>query len=281
MRQTIQFIRKELHDLYPPAEIEGIIRHIFHEIKGYTLTDLILKSNDTLNEQDRSRIGGFVEKLKKYEPVQYITGHTSFFGLKIGVNPDVLIPRPETEELVNWIVSETNSHPSDILDIGTGSGCIALALKNRFRDAKVSACDISDKAIYTARQNARYSELDVRFFIADILKWKDYGDWVKSDIIVSNPPYVCDDERAAMGRNVLDYEPYHAIFVPDQQPLIFYSHIIDFSRCWIKRGGILYFEINCRYVSDICGLMAESGFKNIEIQRDLNGRDRFVRGKFL
>lgn len=281
MYQTIQFIRKELHDLYPPAEIEGIIRHILHDVKGFTLTDLVLKSKEALSEQDRSLIEEYVAKLKKFEPVQYLTGYTSFFGLKIGVNPGVLIPRPETEELVNWIVSGINSQPSDTLDIGTGSGCIALALKSRFREAKVSACDISDQAITTARKNARESGLDVRFFIADILRWEYFSEWEMADVIVSNPPYVCENEKAGMGRNVLDYEPHNAIFVPDQKPLIYYSHIIDFSHHWIKPGGRLYFEINWRYVSDICDLMADSGFKNIEIRHDLNGRARFVRGENL
>jgi release factor glutamine methyltransferase len=197
------------------------------------------------------------------------------------VNPHVLIPRPETEELVNWIVSETNNQQSDILDIGTGSGCIALALKSRFGDAKVSACDISDHAICTARQNALNAGLDVRFFIADIRRWEYFGEWEKADIIVSNPPYVCENEKAGMGRNVLNYEPHNAIFVPDQKPLIYYSHIIDFSHRWIKPGGRLYFEINWRYASEICEKMSESGFKNIDIRHDLNGRPRFIKGEYL
>jgi release factor glutamine methyltransferase len=281
MQQTIQFIRKELHDLYPPAEIEGIIRHILYELKGYTLTDLVLRSREAMNEQDRSGIEKIIGRLKRFEPVQYITGHTCFFGLKIGVNPYVLIPRPETEELVNWILSESDCQPSDILDIGTGSGCIALALKSHFKHASVTACDISRKAIFTARNNARNMQLDVRFFIADILNWESFNEWEKADIIVSNPPYVCENEKAGMGRNVLDYEPHDAIFVPDQQPLIYFSHIIDFSHRWIKPGGKLYFEINWRYASDIGNLMLASGFINIEMRVDLNGRPRFIRGQIL
>lgn len=278
MQSTIQYIRKELHGLYSGGEIESIIRHLFYAAGGYTLTDLVMKANEKLPPEMTDRIAASLVRLKQSEPVQYVTGVTEFYGLKIGINRHVLIPRPETEELVQWIVNSVKVQKLKILDVGSGSGCIALALKKCMPQAMVAGCDISAGAVAKARENATELGLDVRFFTADILSWESRTGWEKYDLIVSNPPYVPENELAAMDRNVVDYEPHGAIFVPDSDPLVFYRRIISFSCFHLIPAGRLFFEINGQYVSQISSLLSESGFVNIESRCDMNGKPRMVTG---
>lgn len=278
MQPTIQYIRKELKSLYPEREIESLIRLIFHHLKKYSLTDLALKRHESLSQDEISAIRAITGRLKAGEPVQYILGYTDFAGMKLTVNPSVLIPRPETEELTGWI-AQGAYETGEALDIGTGSGCIALAIKKDNPGINVSGCDISYEALEIARQNAEAAKLNVRFFITDILRWKDFRWPSKYDLIVSNPPYVTENEKQYMHHNVMNFEPHQALFVSDKHPLMYYEAIVQFSCEMLNPGGDLYFEINERFGSQMIELLKEGGFEKIEIRNDIHGRDRMIRGK--
>jgi release factor glutamine methyltransferase len=211
------------------------------------------------------------------EPIQYILGETEFYGLKLNVNPAVLIPRPETEELVDWILKINSIRNAKILDIGTGSGCIALALKNHLKEGEISGVDISENALKVARENALQNHLNVNFFQSDILKWKE-SEWDKFDIVVSNPPYVRMSEKAKMNDNVLHYEPDSALFVSDQDPLVFYRAIAAFASQYLNKNGFLFFEINEYLGEEMKVLMEGFGFESIEIRKDINSKNRMAFG---
>ena len=228
MLATIQYIEQELKGIYPTSEIKSISKMIITEVFNYSYTDYILQKNELINEDKKTIIFGIVSRLKNHEPIQYIIGETEFYGLKIEVNPNVLIPRPETEELVHWITMTKINKSDSILDIGTGSGCIALALKNFFKGSFVCGTDISEEALVTAKKNASKHSLETEFFRSDILEWEKYS-WINFDVIVSNPPYVREMERNSMHPNVLDFEPGQALFVSDSDPLIFYRRIAEFA----------------------------------------------------
>jgi release factor glutamine methyltransferase len=277
MQPTIQYIRNELQPFYPKNEIEGFIKLIFSHLKNYSLTDLVLKREEKLDTEDFSAIREMVERLKLNEPIHYIIGTTEFYGLRLNVNPSVLIPRPETEELVDWIV-KSETAVNSVLDIGTGSGCIALTLKKILAETTVRGCDISDEALNVARSNAALNNLEVGFFMADILQWSAIKWPSKFDLIVSNPPYVTDDERHVMNVNVTGYEPHKALFVPDDNPLKFYSPIVQFASEWLNCNGKLYFEINEMFGKQVAGLLQSNGFTHVEIKKDLQGKERMVRG---
>ena len=275
MNSTIQYIEKELTDLYPKTEIQGFSKIIIEEICGWNFTDQIVKKNERISETDFEKIKEIILRLKDFEPLQYILGETHFHGLKLKVNPSVLIPRPETEELVEWILNSRLTLKSTILDIGTGSGCIALALKNHLKKAKVLGLDISEKAIEIARQNAVINDLDVEFIIADVLKWEN-SNWNNIDVIVSNPPYVMELEKSKMHKNVLNFEPQNALFVSDSDPLVFYRSISGFAKQHLVNKGWLFFEINESLGNEMNNLLQSFGFCDIEIRKDINGRDRMV-----
>ncbi len=277
MRATIQYIRKELQNYHTPSEINGLIRLIFFDLRGYSSTDLILKQEEKLTPSETERVSRVVSRLKTDEPVQYILGYTEFYGLTLNVNPSVLIPRPETEELVDWIVTDHQSPPGKILDIGTGSGCIALALKKSFGTAEVIACDISSGALQIARHNASINHLDIRFLKADILLWESFADWEPTSLMVSNPPYVTRKEMNLMKKNVLEFEPHQALFVPDEDPLLFYRRIAGFATKWLLPQGKLFLEINEHFGREVVELLGSSGFRDIEIRKDMQGKDRMVK----
>jgi release factor glutamine methyltransferase len=237
-----------------------------------------MKRNETTLEIDFEKIENIILRLKNAEPIQYILGETEFYGLKLKVNPSVLIPRPETEELVDWIVQSKLPANCNVLDIGAGSGCIALAIKNQLKKAKVSGLDISENAIETARHNALENRLEVDFFQADILNHSDFIDQ-KFDVVVSNPPYIRESEKPLMHSNVLDFEPEKALFVPDADPLLFYRTIAEFARKYLKKYGSLFFEINENLGTETVGLLADFGFSDIEIRKDINGKNRMVKCK--
>lgn len=277
MQPTIQKIRIELQNLYPPHEIEGFIKIILSHIFSLAPKKILITDIPEPDPVQQLKIEQIISRLKYFEPIQYIVGETEFYGIRMEVNPSVLIPRQETEELVDWILKSEISPKASILDIGTGSGCIALALKKHFPSASVYACDFSEKALETASSNALVLGLNVNFFKCDIRNSFHYK--TDFDLIVSNPPYVRNIEKKYMHPNVLNFEPHDALFVPDGDPLVFYREIADFSTFHLKEGGWIYFEINESFGTEISDLLYHFGFTEIEIRKDLNGKNRMVRGK--
>jgi release factor glutamine methyltransferase len=276
MKATIQYIREELSGLYPVTEIEAFIRLIFEHVCIIDYRDMILKYDFKLDKGCKEKISEVVQRLKNFEPIQYIMGATQFINLKLKVNPSVFIPRPETEELVWWITDSCKYSSPSILDIGTGSGCIALALGQQIGMSQVSAVDVTKDVIEKARYNADSNNLHVNFFCADILRWEDYK-WDYYDIIVSNPPYVMEKEKKDMPLNVLKFEPHEALFVPDDDPLVFYRSIAEFASHFLCKEGWLYFEINEQLGDEIMLLLKYRGFGNVEIKKDINDKDRMIR----
>jgi len=277
MQTAIEHIKSELKGLYPDTEIKSFSNLIIEKLTGYSHSEIIVNKNTYFSEKQHHVIESFIEKLRKFVPIQYILGETEFYGLPFNVNENVLIPRPETEELVDWIKTENEKNAKlKILDIGTGSGCIAISLKSIFPTAYVEAFDISYKALKIAQLNALKNNLQVIFTEVDILKESEFsGNW---NIIVSNPPYVLNQEKSEISPNVLDYEPHLALFVPDNDPLLFYRHIALFAHKHLISGGKLYFEINREFGKEVVQLLTETGFHNIELRKDISGNDRMVRG---
>ena len=276
MQVTIQHIAKELEGIYPNAEIEGFTRIILEAVCGWGFTEQILKKHEKIDDYDFEKIKRIILRLKNFEPIQYILGETEFYGLKLKVKPSVLIPRPETEELVDWIVKSNLAENCSVLDIGTGSGCIALAVKSQMVKASVSAVDISEEALDIAVQNAMENKLNIDFFKADILNWEQFK-WKKYDIIVSNPPYIRESEKSEMHVNVLNFEPENALFVNDEDPLVFYRSIAAFAKKNLTKNGLLFFEINENLSEEMVDLLHDSGFFGIEIRKDINGKNRMMR----
>lgn len=272
--------KTELKDIYPEREIQTFVKILLEYYAGLSKTDLILKSKETLDQAVSQLLKAAITKLKNAVPIQYIIGETVFYDLKLKVNSSVLIPRPETEELVHWIIdNHKNTKKIRILDIGTGSGCIPLALKSNLLDAEVFAVDISEKALEMAKKNAEINKLDVSFFQLDILQSKMNNNLGKFDIIVSNPPYVRELEKDLMDTNVLENEPHLALFVEDDNALLFYKAIINFANNYLKKQGSLYFEINEAYGNEMTTLLKKNGFQDIELKKDINGKDRMIKGK--
>jgi len=277
MQTAILYIQSELQGLYPETEIRNFSYLIIEKLTGFTRTEIYINKNTLFSNEQQHVIESFIEKLKKNVPIQYILGETEFYGLPFYVNESVLIPRPETEELVDWIQKENNKNAElKILDIGTGSGCIAIALKHEMSNSLVDAFDISEKALETAKKNAALNKSAVNFAVVDILNAHDFSK--KWDIIVSNPPYIAENEKTGMLPNVLDHEPHLALFVPDNDPLLFYRKIAHFAKQHLHPNGKLYFEIN-RENGKLCmDLLTGLGFHDVELRKDISGNDRMVRG---
>jgi len=215
--------------------------------------------------------------LKEYKPIQYILGETEFFGLNFSVNQSVLIPRPETEELVELILKNHSGENLKILDIGTGSGCIAISLAKNMPSAKVYAIDISEDALSVAKENATRNQVEIQFFQQDILaELPDNIFNEKLDIIVSNPPYITPIEKYSIHDNVLKYEPHTALFVPQNNPLLFYERIADIGHSLLNKSGFLYFEINALYGKEICQMLQTKGYSNIKLYQDISGKNRMI-----
>jgi len=276
MKATIHYIEQELNGLYPKTEVRAFTRLIIEHVCKLDYTQQILMQGMDLSEAQRKEITQIVERLKAFEPLQYIMGETDFCGLRLKLTPGVLIPRPETEELVQWVSETGLPANSYVLDIGTGSGCIALALKKLFPSANVHAADVSEAALEVAKENALINNLDLDFIHADIVKWETLK-WHSYDLVVSNPPYVRESEKKLMQPNVLQYEPETALFVSDDDPLIFYLHISDFAYKHLHPGGWLFFEINEQMGNKIALLLEKKGFNAIESRKDLFGKDRMLR----
>ncbi|HLN74862.1 MAG TPA: peptide chain release factor N(5)-glutamine methyltransferase [Prolixibacteraceae bacterium] len=277
MKRAVAFLRKELAGIFPSQEIESLIFLIFEKVKGYSRTQFLLSKEKELSDEELLEINNIVARLKKHEPIQYILGTTEFYGLPFYTVPGVLIPRPETEELVQWIIEENQPGSASILDICTGSGCIAVALKKNIPQAHVQAVDISPVCIATAIRNAQLNATDITVAEYDILKQIPKVAFPMFDIIVSNPPYVRESEKGMMEKNVLEYEPALALFVSDKEPLLFYERIADFSLKHLHPNGRLYFEINEALGKQCMEMLHGKGFLQIMLKKDLNGKDRMIR----
>lgn len=278
MQKNIKFIKEKLSHLYPERELESFTVWILGHVLGYDRTQIIMNEDRILPEDVSIKIENMVDRLTNQEPIQYITGDTEFAGLNLNVKPGVLVPRPETEELVSRIANGLDIHPKKILDIGTGCGCIALALKKYLPAASVYACDISNEALNLSRENARLNNLDVNIFYYDILTEKGDLPVNEFDLIVSNPPYILESEKEFMHVNVLNFEPHLALFVPDNEPLKFYKAITAFAKRHLADGAKIWFEINENRSIDVVDLLGLNNFKDVKPIKDIFGKMRFVSG---
>lgn len=266
----------ELQAIFPKEEIDSMFYLLIDAF--YKISRLQLATDLGITVQNDNDILNALELLKQEKPIQYIIGETEFYGFPFVVNKHVLIPRPETEELVEWIIKYSDKTSEiKILDIGTGSGCIAVSLAKHLPNAKIYALDLSEKAIETAKQNAKINNVEVTFIEADILKTQAIED-LKFDIIVSNPPYVRDQEKLLMKPNVLDHEPHLALFVRDHDALQFYKAITQFSLHNLVDSGTLFFEINEHLGKDMIDLLVSSHFSEIELKQDIFKKDRMIKG---
>ncbi len=270
----LDYLEQELSPIYEERERQNTIQWLFHDLKNWNRADLIMNKSSRLSESEILALHFNLKKLKQGEPIQYVVGTVDFFGLKLRVNPSVLIPRPETEELVKLIITENDIDNSDILDIGTGSGCIAISLKKIRPQWKVSALDVSVNTLNTAEQNARLNETHIQFEKCDILhSYPLHGPF---DIIVSNPPYVLDSDKSEMSDQVLKHEPHQALFVPDTDPLLFYRRILDIMPQILKPEGKIYFEIHESKGVEMRKLAEKYPVKNIHLYQDMQGKDRML-----
>ena len=280
IKDVFAIFKQSLVRLYGSNEIEAITLMVINEITNLSKAQIKAFPEKEIATADNGKLNNILQRLQTGEPIQYILGHTEFYGLPFNVNPSVLIPRPETEELVEWVLNTVGTSQlttSNILDIGTGSGCIAISLKKNLPRATVSAIDISTKALEKAKQNADLNNVKIDFIHADILNIKSEIEIPKSDIIVSNPPYVTQHDKTQMHTNVTDFEPHTALFVPEDDPLLFYNAIADYALNNLSTNGLLFFEINENLGKQTVELLNSKHFKNIELRKDMSGRDRMIR----
>lgn len=275
VQDCIRNIRSRLATKYGAGEALWMTRLIFNSLKGWSATDMIIHEGDNVSDYLIDKIRDILRRLDADEPIQYILGEAYFYGMNLRVDRSTLIPRPETEELVDMIVKTWGDRNDlSVLDIGTGSGAIAIALQRNLPFSKVSAIDISEEALKIAKENASDLHAKIDFIKKDIFEFSPKPQ--SFDIIVSNPPYIDESEKADMDKNVLDYEPHTALFVPDASPLIFYSRIADIASKALVDGGGLYFEINPRHSSELVALLEKDGLSDIEIHKDIHGKQRFI-----
>lgn len=267
-------LRKRITLALDASETESILYRVLEEVSGITRSDIISQKAVSLTAREISALDSIIDRINTSEPVQYILGKADFFGREFLVNTSVLIPRPETELLVEEVLTHASNTSGKILDIGTGSGCIAVTLSRELPKADVYAFDISEEALQTARSNAARLNANVTFQQVDILK--DEIMLRDLDCIVSNPPYVAVSERDSMHDNVLNYEPHLALFVPDNDPLIFYKIIATKGKEALKSGGRLVVEINERFGKEVCAVFAGAGLSDVRIIKDLQNKDRIV-----
>lgn len=278
MQHAVKYIRDELKAVYADTELKSVSRLLISNITGFNFTQILVNKNTIFSEHQRELLNNYIEKLKNGMPVQYVLGETEFCGLHFKVDESVLIPRQETEELVEWVVKEANPR-SMILDIGTGSGCIAVALKHLLPDAEVCACDISAESLKTARENAAINNADVHFFQTDILIEKNSER--KYHIIISNPPYIPLQEKNEMLSRVKDFEPECALFVPDDDPLLFYRKIAQYASANLHPGGKLFFEVHRDYGKACMSMLNEMNYQQVQLQQDIVGNDRMIRAEMM
>ena len=273
-------LTKELKNVYESDELKNIIELVIEHITNMTRAEQLKNKVPYLTCTQLENLDTITERLKKNEPVQYVLGEAWFAGMKFKVNKNVLIPRPETEELVDWIVKESQKsivESQNIIDIGTGSGCIPITIKKKLPEANVSAIDVCSEALFTATENAIELSTEVGFLLLDFLdeeKWKELGQY---DIIVSNPPYIKRSEINTMHDRVKEFEPHLALFVPDNDALLFYKKLSAFSLDHLKPGGSLFLEINESLGKQVVNNFRSGGFSNIELRKDMQGKDRMIK----
>jgi release factor glutamine methyltransferase len=299
------YFTEQLSTIYPQTEIDTFFYYLIEEYLGLQRIDLIMQPDFEITYEKETLFNVALERLKKQEPIQYILGNTEFYGYPFIVNEHTLIPRPETEELVEWIITEAANLQSEkitelsILDIGTGTGCIPISIAKNVPKSNVFAIDVSKEALRIAKQNSELNKVAINFFEIDILKTdnldslsvraqsitKDNKPFdsaqgeisTKFDIIVSNPPYVRELEKVEIKNNVLENEPHLALFVDDDNPLIFYKKIADLAKLHLTENGVLFFEINQYLGKETVSMLEEKGFKNIELRKDFSGNDRMIK----
>ena len=282
--------KNSLSEIYPTTEIDSFFFLLMEEYLDLQRIDTVLKPDFKIDEENLSILKKALARLQNEEPIQYIIGKTEFYGLPFLVDENTLIPRPETEELVEWALEEVGSWKFEagsemlevgaekslsILDIGTGSGCIPISLAKNLSEVKISAIDVSVDALKVAKKNAALQNVSIDFFEVDILQAEKLPQ--KFDIIISNPPYVRELEKVEIQNNVLQNEPHLALFVSDKNPLIFYDKIADLAKNNLTKNGLLFFEINQYLGKETCDLLERKGFKNINLQKDLFGNDRMIK----
>ena len=277
------FFSNELADVYPKTEVDTFFFLLIEEKLNLQRVDTVLQPDFIIVDDQLLELKNIIKRLQKEEPIQYILGNTEFFGLPFQVNEHTLIPRPETEELVEWILDEVKqlqiltNHKLKILDIGTGTGCIPITLAKNLKNVEVSAIDVSKKTLKIAQQNALLNNVEIHFLEVDILKANKLPH--QYDIIVSNPPYVRELEKVEIKNNVLQNEPHLALFVDDNNPLIFYNKITDLAKKHLTTNGLLFFEINQYLGKETLAMILEKGFQNNILKKDLLGNDRLVKAK--
>jgi release factor glutamine methyltransferase len=289
LKEYKKLFSETLKDIFPSTEIDTFFLYLMQEYLGFTRVDLVLQSDFIIEQNTKNLFDRALERLKNQEPIQYILGKTDFFGLPFLVDKNTLIPRPETEELVAWIIDEVeilnnkSSPKISLLDIGTGSGCIPISLAKNIDFAAIYAIDISTKTLEVALKNGDSNQVSISFFEMDILKTSNLDllskdkTQINFDIIVSNPPYVRESEKSAMDKNVLENEPHQALFVSDENPLVFYEKIADLALLHLSRNGLLFFEINQYLGNQTVNMLLKKGFKNIELRKDIFGNNRMIK----
>lgn len=273
---TYRELWRTLEPLYGNGEARAITDYVLDVCFGLSKADILCGAVEEMTAEKTAELNKIFERLIKGEPVQYVLGRAEFCGRWFSVRPGVLIPRPETEELCAWITADSKASASPkVLDIGTGSGCIAITLQLDMPESNVTAWDISADALDVARENAQQLGANVNFVKLDALNAKPEGEW---DVIVSNPPYICEKEKKDMAVNVLEHEPHTALFVPDADPLLFYRAITRLAVQTLNKGGRLYFEINPIYADDTCHMMRAEGMTAVELRSDMYGKQRMAKG---
>lgn len=273
---TYRELWRTLEPLYGNGEARAITDYVLDVCFGLSKADILCGAVEEMTAEKAAELNKIFGRLMEGEPVQYVLGRAEFCGRWFSVRPGVLIPRPETEELCAWITADSKASASPkVLDIGTGSGCIAITLQLDMPESKVTAWDISADALDVARENAQQLGANVNFVKLDALNAKPEGEW---DVIVSNPPYICEKEKKDMAVNVLEHEPHTALFVPDADPLLFYRAITRLAVQTLSKGGRLYFEINPIYADDTCHMMRAEGMTAVELRSDMYGKQRMAKG---
>jgi len=293
MNEAENWIRQQLILMYDEREATSLASMVMENVTGLTRIDRLTKKDEPLVVQQLHHLTEVVQRLGQHEPIQYVLGECFFHGLKLYVNNHVLIPRPETEELVEWIINDVKTSGKNvfqrkegeadettqlkILDVGTGSGCIALALKKAMPKAEVWGCDVSDEALNVARRNGAQLDIRVDFQGINFLDESQQRSLPTVDIIVSNPPYVPEKDKATMRPNVLAHEPHTALFVPDDDALIFYKTLALFGHKRLYENGCIYIEISENAAKETVRIFKEAGYNNVEIKKDMQGKDRMIK----